>query len=96
MRSTLMQDLVTLLNQIYSSGVLPKEWLTRIFICIAKKKKVRECSDYCTISLMFHMLKLLLKVIHNRINHKLDIYVNDTQLGFRKGLGTREHLFFFT
>ncbi|CAG9828617.1 unnamed protein product [Diabrotica balteata] len=65
--------LVTLLNQIYSSGVLPKEWLTSIFICFPKKKNLRECSDYRTISVMSHVLKLLLKVIHNRIYHKLDI-----------------------
>ena len=42
---------------------------------------------------MAHTLKILLKVIHNRIYKKLDIDISDTQFGFCKGLGTREALF---
>lgn len=85
--------LVKLFNQIYKSGVIPKEWLVSTFICLPKKVNARECSDHRTISLMSHTLKLLLKIIHNRIYQKLDMDIGETQFGFRKGLGTREALF---
>lgn len=42
---------------------------------------------------MCHILKIMLKVIHNRIYKKLDECISNTQFGFRKGLGTREALF---
>lgn len=42
---------------------------------------------------MSHTLKLFLRIIHNRIFRKLEEEISDTQMGFRKGLGTREALF---
>lgn len=85
--------MVKLYNQIYRSGVIPKEWLMSTFICLPKKANARECSDHRIISLMSHVLKLLLKIIHNRIYQKLDMDIEETQFGFRKGTGTREALF---
>lgn len=88
-----IRPMVELINTIYKTGVIPNEWLLSTFITIPKKKSAKHCSDYRTISLMAHTLKILLKVIHNRIYRKLDADVGDTQFGFRKGLGTREALF---
>jgi len=42
------------------------------------------------IRLMSHILKLFLKIIHNRIHYKLDIDMDETQFGFPKGLGIRK------
>jgi hypothetical protein len=39
------------------------------------------------------MLKVLLKIIHNRIFRKCEEDMDDTQFGFRSGLSTREALF---
>lgn len=85
--------LVEVINTIYRTGIIPNEWLLSTFITLPKKKNARHCSDYRTISLMVHTLKVLLKVVHNRIFRKLDVDISDTQFGFRKGLGTREALF---
>ena len=51
------------------------------FLAIKKKK---ECSNYCTITLISHASKIMLKILQAR-------YVNrellDMQIGFRKGRG---------
>ncbi|CAF4751217.1 unnamed protein product [Pieris macdunnoughi] len=56
-------------------------------------KNPKKCNDYRTISLMSHVLKLFLKVIHNRIYSKCESTLSCTQFGFRSGLGTRDALF---
>lgn len=42
---------------------------------------------------MCHMLKIFLKVIHNRITKKLEAGLGKEQFVFRNGLGTRDALF---
>lgn len=85
--------IVDLFNAVYTTGIIPKEWLQSTFITLPKKPNAKCCSEYRTISLMSHTLKVLLRIIHNRIYAKLDMDISDNQLGFRKGMGTREALF---
>ena len=63
-----------------------------VFIPISKKGNAKECSDYCTIALISHANKVMLKIIQVRlqpyVNHKL----LDVQAGFRKGRGTRDQI----
>lgn len=87
-------DIITeLFNYIYDSGTIPEEWLISTFVPIPKKITAKKCEDYRSISLMSHVLKTFLKVIHERIYPKLEEHIGETQFGFRKGLGTREALF---
>ena len=74
----------------YTTVYIPEDLKTSIFILLPKKQKAVECSDYRTISLMCHTLKLLLTVILKRITNKIDIEVGREQAGFRKKSGTRE------
>ena len=60
------------------------------FVLISKKQSTRECSDYRTVALMNHTLKLFLKIIHKRIYRKIEEDISNTQFGFRGGVGTRE------
>lgn len=85
--------LTKLLNQIYKSGNIPRDWLKSDFIPIPKKANAHTCEDFRLISLMSHGLKLLLKIIHKRIFKKCEIDLDDAQFGFREGMGTREALF---
>ena len=85
--------LVELFNEIYDTGEIPKEWLISEFIPIPKKPNAMKCEEYRTISLMNHILKVFLRVIHERVYKKLDDRIAENQLGFRKGFGTREALF---
>lgn len=85
--------LLDLFNRIYYTGEIPEQWLSSTFVLIPKKLNPRECSDYRTIALMSHTLKLFLKIIHKRIYRRLEEYISNTQFGFREGLGTPEALF---
>lgn len=84
--------LVDLFNTIYKTGNIPEQWLTSTFITLPKKKNVNHCSDYRTIALMSHTLKLFLKIIPKRICTKLEKEISESQFGFRQGMGTREAL----
>lgn len=42
---------------------------------------------------MSHVLKIFLKIVHNRIYRKIEENISNTQFGFRNGFGTRDALF---
>lgn len=87
------QLLKQIFNTIYDGGFIPSDWLRSTFIPIPKKHNAKECKDHRTISLMSHVLKIFLRIIHQRIYKKIEEHIADSQFGFRKGLGTREALF---
>ena len=64
-----------------------------IFVRLPKKAKATECSDYRTLSLMSHILKIPLKVILKRHKHKIESVISETQSGFTAGKGTREGIY---
>jgi len=59
-------------------------------IPIPKKKKSEKCEDHRTISLITHASKILTKIIHKRIETKINDNLEEDQFGFRKNIGTRE------
>lgn len=79
-----------LCQQIYMQGRWPLEWVKTIMVPIPKKCNAVECGDFRTISLIPHVSKILLKVLHNRIEGRVEEYLGKTQFGFRKGVGTRD------
>ena len=82
-----------LFNCIYDTGKIPDDWLMSTFVTLPKKPSATQCKDYRTISLMNHVLKLFLRIIHQRIYRRIEEHLTNTQFGFRNGLGTREALF---
>ena len=66
-----------------------------VYITLPKKPRATAFSDFRTISLMPHVLKIFLKVIQERISKRIDCEVGSTQFGFRPRSGTREGLFAF-
>ena len=63
-----------------------------VFIPIPKKGNVKECSNYCTISLSSHASKVMLKILQARLQQYLNRELPDVQAGFRKGRGTRDQI----
>lgn len=88
-----IDGIVELMNLVYETGELPKDWLVSTFVTLPKKSNAKKCQDYRTISLMSQILKLFLSIIHDRIKTKCDEQLSDSQFGFRSGVGTREALF---
>ena len=54
------------------------------FIPIPKKGNARECSNYCTIALISHTSKVMLKILQARLQQYVNCELPDVQAGFRK------------
>ena len=64
-----------------------------MFIILLKKGDPQLCSNHRKISLISHPSKIMLKKSMKRLENILETEVNKTQAGFRKGRGTRDHIF---
>ena len=62
------------------------------FIPIPKKGYAKECSNYCTIALISHASKVMLKILQARLQQHVNHELPDVQAGFRKGRGTRDQV----
>ena len=60
------------------------------FIPIQKKGNAKECSNYCTIALISHTRKVMIKILQARLLQYVNRELPDGQAGFRKGRGTRD------
>ena len=58
------------------------------FIPIPKKGNAEEYSNYCTIVLISHSGKAMLKILQARIQQYMNHELPDVQAGFKKGRGT--------
>ena len=52
----------------------------------------KECSNYCTIALISHASKVMLKILQVRLHLYMNEELPDVQTGFRKGKGTRNQI----
>ena len=55
----------------------------------SKKDNAKKCSNYCTIALISHISKVVLKVLQARLQQNMNCELPDVQAGFRKGRRTR-------
>ena len=52
----------------------------------------KEYSNYCTIALISHPSKVMLKILQARFQQYMNLELSDVQAGFRKGRGTRDQI----
>ena len=52
----------------------------------------KECSNYCTIALISHASKVMLRILQARLQQYMNQELPDVQVGFRKGRGTRDQI----
>ena len=57
-----------------------------------KEEQCQECSTYCTVVLMSHASKLMLKILQARLQQYVNQDLLDVQVGFRKDRGTRDQI----
>ena len=50
-------------QQTWKTPQWPQDWKRSVFILIPKKGRAKECSNYCTIVLISHANKVLLKIL---------------------------------
>ena len=68
----------------------PQDWERSVFIPVPKKRDAKECSAYCTIALISHASKVMLKILQARLQQYMNHELPDVQFGFRKDRGTRD------
>ena len=92
----LKDDSVKLLHsicqQIWKTQQWPQDCKRLVFIPIPKKGNAKECSNYCTIALISHASKVMLKILQARLQQYMNCELPDVQAGFRKGRGTRDQI----
>ena len=79
-------------QKIWKTQQWPQDWKRSVFIPIPKKGNAKECSNYCTIAVISHASKVMLKILEARLQEYLNCELPDVQTGFRKGRGTRDQI----
>ena len=87
-----MKVLYSICQQICEIQQWPQDWKRSVFIPIPKKGNPKECSNYCTIALISHASKVMLKILQARLHQYMNHELPDIQTGFRKGKGTRDQI----
>ena len=82
----------SLCQQIWKAQQWPQDWKGSVFILIPKKSSANECSNYCTIALISHAIKVMLKILQPRLQQYVNHELSGDQVGFRKGRGTRDQI----
>ena len=54
-------------QEIWKTQQWPQDWKRSVFIPIPKKGNAKECSDYCTIVLILHASKVMIKILQDRL-----------------------------
>ena len=91
---TLKDDVIKVLHsicqQVWKTQQWPQDWKRSILLSISKKGSTKECANHWTVALISHASKVMLKILHARLQH----YANQelVQVGFRKVRGTRQQI----
>ena len=92
----LKYDAVKVLHSICQQIWKTQQWSTGLqkvsFHPVPKKGNAKECSSYCTIALISHTSKVMLKILQARLQQYVNCELPDVQAGFRKGRGTRDQI----
>ena len=80
----------SLCQQIWKTQQWPQAWKRSVFILIPKKVNAKECWNYCTIALISHAGKVMVKILQARLQQYMKRELRDVQAGFRKCRGTRD------
>ena len=62
-----VQVLHSICQQMWKIQQWPQDWKRSIFIPIPEKGNAKECSNYCTIALISHASKVMLKILQARL-----------------------------
>ena len=72
------------------NSVFVWDWKRSVFIPIPKKGNAKECSNYCTIALISHASKVMLKILQAMLQQYMERKLPDVQAGFGKVRGSRD------
>ena len=67
-------------------------WKRSIFIPVSKKDSTKECSNRQTVEIIPHTNKVILKILHVRLQHYVNQELPAVQARFGKERGTRDQI----
>ena len=79
-------------QQTWKTQQRPQDWKRSVFIPIPKKGNAKDCLNYCTIVLISHVNKVILKILQSRLQQYVNQELPDVQAGFRKGSRIRDQI----
>ena len=79
-------------QHIWKTQQWPQDWKRSVFIPIPKKGNAKEWSNYCTIALISHTSKVMLKILQARLQQYMNHALPYVQAGFRNGKGIRDQI----
>ena len=79
-------------QQIWKTQQWPQNWKRLVFIPVPNKGNAKECSNYCTVALISHASKVMLRILQARLQQYMNRELPDVQVGFKKGRGTRDQI----
>ena len=88
LKDVAVKVLHSICQQIWKTQQGP-HWKRSVFIPITKKGNPKECSNHCTIALISHTSKVMLKILQARLQQYVNSEFPEVQAGFRKGRGMR-------
>ena len=84
-----MKVLYSICQQVWKTQQWPQDWKRSVFIPVPKKGNAKECSNTTLIS---HASKVMLTILQARLQQYVNHELPDIQVGFRKGIGTRDQI----
>ena len=82
----------SLCQQICKTQQWPLDWKRSILTPIPKKGNTKECANQQTIAAISHASKIMLKILHARLQHYANQELPGVQAVFRKGRRTRNQI----
>ena len=80
--NTLIDKVVKIVQNVFETGQINQDFKRSEIITLPKKNNTMKCEEHRTIALTSHTMKILLKVIANRIKPVLNKNINPLQYGF--------------
>ena len=77
-------------QEIWKTQQWPQDWKSSIFFPIPKKGNVKEYSNYCTIVLISHTSKVMLKILQARLQWYVNQDLRDVQAGYQRSRKTKD------
>ena len=67
LKADAVKVLRSICQQIWKTQQWPQDWKRAVFILNPKKVNAKECSNYCTIALISHTSKVMLKILQVKL-----------------------------
>ena len=84
LKDNAVKVLHSICQQIWKTQQWPQDWKRSVFVSIPKKGNAKECSNYCAIALISYTIKVMLKILQNRLQQYMNHELPDVQAGLEK------------